>query len=384
MSILPNVLEVASRNHLEADSKTLDKKEVRFKCPFCLADSNRKGKYYLSLNEDKNVFKCWYCKESGGVLRFISLLEEKSEQDLIEEIRQKNGSSYKKHPAERLTRHQLELIGYPKIDWVANRNFDYQLYKSYRERVWKDWKAYVARQKELAYKLLFVGLLNGEFKKSIEQVKEIEKEVNETFLDNLVKHLFKEKKSDELFRVEMFACHIAGRDHPYETIEIKEESDEGEDFPMLNVCTFVGRLAADVDFRYTPNGKGVANFTLAISRAIPDQNGDRQADFIRCQAWGKVAENMANNLSKGDVIGIQSRVQTRSYENNQGQTVYVTEFVVEGFPTFIKVKKWENGNGNGGNNSNQKQGQQNQNQFDPFNQGGQSQPYDISDDDLPF
>lgn len=383
MSILPNVLEVASRNHLEADSKTLGKKEVRFKCPFCLADSNRKGKYYLSLNQDKNVFKCWYCKESGGVLRFISLLEEKSEQDLIEEIRQKNGSSYKKHPAERLTRHQLELIGYPKIDWVANRNFDYQLYKSYRERVWKDWKAYVARQKELAYKLLFVGLLNGEFKKSIEQVKEIEKEVNETFLDNLVKHLFKEKKSDELFRVELFACHIAGRDHPYETIHIIK-NQKGEDYPMINKCVFVGRLASEVDMRYTPNGKAVANFTLALTRSFTDQNGDRQADFVRCVVWNKTAENMAKQLSKGDLIAIEARVQTRTYEGQDGKTNYVTEFVVEGLPQFLKVKKWQNGNGNA-NHTMQNQGQPNQNQpFDPFNQGGQSQPHDISDDDLPF
>lgn len=156
---------------------------------------------------------------------------------------------------------------------------------------------------------------------------------------------------------------------------------------MLNVCSFVGRLGNEVDMRYTPNGKAVANFNLALTRPIPDQNGNRNADFIRCQAWGKTAENMATQLSKGDMIAIQSRVQTRSYQNQQGQTVYVTEFVVEGFPQFLKVKKWENGNGNNNNGKrNGNQQGQNQNQFqnqqDPFANAGQ--PIDISDDDLPF
>ena len=174
---------------------------------------------------------------------------------------------------------------------------------------------------------------------------------------------------------------------------------------MLNNCTFVGRLSSDVDIKYTPNGKAVANFSLALTRAIPNQQGEREADFIRCVAWGKSAENMANQLSKGDMIGIQARVQTRNYENNQGQKVYITEFVIEGFPQFLKVKKWENrNNGNNGQanqNSNQNQGQnqfqnsnqgqyqqnqyqnQGQGQNDPFG-SGQATPIDISDDDLPF
>lgn len=159
---------------------------------------------------------------------------------------------------------------------------------------------------------------------------------------------------------------------------------------MINKCVFVGRLGTDVDMKYTPNGKAVANFSLALTRAIPDQNGDRQADFIRCVVWGRSAENMANQLSKGDMIGIEARVQTRSYEDNQGKTVYVTEFVVEGFPQFLKVKKWESENNNNGN-SGQRQGIQNQGQYpnqyqnqnqDPFNSNGG--PIDINDDDLPF
>jgi len=143
---------------------------------------------------------------------------------------------------------------------------------------------------------------------------------------------------------------------------------------MLNNCSFVGRLSKDVDMRYTQNGKAVTNFTLALNRPVPDQNGVRHADFIRCQAWGKTAETMANNLSKGDMIAIEARVQTRSYEDQNGNNRFMTEFVVEGFPQFLKVKKWENNQGNS-------QTSQNKQQQEPFHAG---EPIDIGEDDLPF
>lgn len=149
---------------------------------------------------------------------------------------------------------------------------------------------------------------------------------------------------------------------------------------MLNNCTFVGRLGKDVDMRYTPNGKAVANFSLALTRPVADKNGTRHTDFIRCQAWGKTAETMADNLSKGDTIAIQSRVQTRTYQDQSGNNRFMTEFVVEGFPQFLKVKKWENGNGNSDNYGNRNTGQNNRQQ-NPFDN---AQPIDIEDDDLPF
>lgn len=395
-SLLPNILEVAKKNKLEVNPKSLNKKEIRFKCPFCKQDSNRKDKFYLSVNESKNVFKCWYCKESGGVIRFISLLEGKSEQELIEEIRKENGSNYKKHPAEKLTQYQLDLIGYRKINWYEMRNKNYSGYKHLREKIWGEWKAYIRDRKRFSYQLLFTGLITGEFKKAIEQVKKIEKDLQVKLLDDLLKDLFEESKSEQTFQLECLTSELVGHTHPYETIDVKKtksniKNEKGEEFEMLNVCTFVGRLVKDVELRYTPNGKAVANFNLAITRAYPDQNGERQADFILCQAWGKVAENMANQLSKGDTIGIQSRVQTRSYKNQQGQRVYVTEFIVEGVPTFIKVKKWENGNSNNngnvnnGNNRSYNTGQSRQtNQSTNYNDFFGGSPIDINDTDLPF
>lgn len=142
---------------------------------------------------------------------------------------------------------------------------------------------------------------------------------------------------------------------------------------MLNECTFVGRLSKEVDIRITPNGKSVANFTLAVQREMPDQNGDRQTDFFNFVVWGKPAENMANQLSKGDMIAVQSKAQTRSYEKD-GKTVYVTEFVVDGFPKFLRVKKWEN-KGTSANNGSSR---------DPFSGNGSDIYPPISDDEPPF
>lgn len=378
-NLLPNIIDVAVRNNLEINKKTFKKKEVRCKCPFCKEDANKKNKFYLSLNASKNVFKCWYCKENGGVLRFISLLEGKSEQELIDELRAKNGNMKKKHPAERLTKHQLALIGY-NIDWFANQQFDSNFAYQFRQRVWSEWQAYVADRKRYCYQLLFAGMFSG-FKKSLEQVQEIEKDLNVKFVDELLDELFKERKEEDTFQLEELTSELVGRVHPYETINIKTKN-KGEDCIMLNNCVFVGRLASDVELKYTPNGHPVCQFNIALTRAIADKNGEKKADFIRCIAWGKVAENMANQLTKGDTIGIQTRVQTRSYENQQGMKVYVTEFVVEGFPTFIKVKKWESGNGNNQTQKQKKSEAQNFPTADPF--FGQGQPIDINDDDLPF
>lgn len=331
------------------------------------------------------MFKCWYCKESGGVLRFIALLEGKSEQELIEELRQSHGWTREKHPAERLTKRQLSMIGYPHIDWNANHEFDKSFAYEFRQRIWQEWQYFVKEKKQFCYRLLFVGLITGNLERSIKDVEKVEKEIGVKFKDELLDQLFQESKDYEVFQMEKIACELAGIKHPYETIEIDNEKVEkmkmiGVDLKMLNVCTFVGRLATEVELRYTPNGHAVCTFNLALTRPVPDQNGERKADFIRCQAWGKVAENMANNLSKGDVIGFQSRVQTRSYENQQGQTVYVTEFIVEGIPQYIKVKKWESNGKNGSEAKKNPQPQPNYPYGDPF---FEDQPTDISDD-LPF
>lgn len=146
---------------------------------------------------------------------------------------------------------------------------------------------------------------------------------------------------------------------------------------MLNSTCLVGRMTRDAELRYTPNNQAVATFSLAVNRNFKSQNGEREADFINCVIWRQQAENLANWAKKGALIGITGRIQTRNYENQQGQRVYVTEVVAESF----QLLEFNNQS-----NHNQNQGQPRHNQQPDFGRNEQmnANPMDISDDDLPF
>ena len=137
---------------------------------------------------------------------------------------------------------------------------------------------------------------------------------------------------------------------------------------MINSVTLVGRMAGDAELRYTPNNQAVATFRLAVNRNFKSQNGEREADFINCVIWRQQAENLANWAKKGALIGITGRIQTRSYENQQGQRVYVTEVIAD---SFQLLERRDNG-------AKQQATDNNKN----FSQN--TAPMDISDDDLPF
>lgn len=143
---------------------------------------------------------------------------------------------------------------------------------------------------------------------------------------------------------------------------------------MMNSICLVGRLTKDVELRYTPSNVAVATFTLAVNRTFKNENGEREADFINCVMWRQQAENLANWAKKGALIGITGRIQTRSYDNQQGQRVYVTEVVAETFQ-LLESK------GQQGNQGQQRQAQQ---QAPDFSRNASTNPLDISDDDLPF
>ena len=168
---------------------------------------------------------------------------------------------------------------------------------------------------------------------------------------------------------------------------------------MINNVVLVGRLTKDPDLRYTSSGTAVATFTLAVNRNFSSQNGEKETDFINCVIWRKSAEILANYAKKGSLIGVTGRIQTRNYENQQGQRVYVTEVVAENFQLLESRAVNEQrrsapsgdfsqnqpsfGNSNNQNQSNQTtSGMPNfdRDTSDPF--GGSS--IDISDDDLPF
>lgn len=139
---------------------------------------------------------------------------------------------------------------------------------------------------------------------------------------------------------------------------------------MLNNVCLVGRMAGDAELRYTPNNQAVATFRLAVNRNFKSQNGEREADFINCVIWRQQAENLANWAKKGALIGITGRIQTRSYENQQGQRVYVTEVVAEQFQ-LLESRRDRGSNSQPTVDNNQ-------------NFAQQAEPMDILESDLPF
>lgn len=147
----------------------------------------------------------------------------------------------------------------------------------------------------------------------------------------------------------------------------------------LNRTVLVGRLTKDPDLRYTPNGVAVANFTLAVNRPFK-QDGQQQADFINCVTWRKQAENLANYMKKGSQIGVDGKLQTRTYEAQDGKTVFVTEVLADSIQ-FLESKSKSSNNSSKQSNNNY-QSSNSSNEPDPFQ--GVGDPIDIQDDDLPF
>lgn len=170
----------------------------------------------------------------------------------------------------------------------------------------------------------------------------------------------------------------------------------------MNTVQLIGRMTKDPEVRYTQSGVANTSFTLAVNRNFKNANGEREADFIMCTAWRKTAELISQYLNKGSMVGVSGRIQTRNYENQQGQRVYVTEVVVDEV-TFVESKN--NQSNNFGQNQ-QNYGQQNQYQNNNFNQqnGNYAQQnqqnmnnqqqnqwgqpdwekLEVSEDDLPF
>lgn len=144
---------------------------------------------------------------------------------------------------------------------------------------------------------------------------------------------------------------------------------------MINRVILVGRLTKDPELRYTPNGVAVCTFTLAVNRPFTNQQGERDVDFINCVTWRKTAENLANYQKKGNLIGIEGRIQTRSYEGVDGKRRYITEVIAESVQ-FLEPKKDEKTN--------------QQSQQKPQMAGGldsffnDSETVDIDDSNLPF
>lgn len=133
----------------------------------------------------------------------------------------------------------------------------------------------------------------------------------------------------------------------------------------MNTVNLIGRLTKDPELKFTPSGVAICKFTLAVNRDFTNQNGEREADFINCTTFKKTAENLANYQKKGGQIGIVGRIQTGSYEGQDGKRVFTTDVIVDRVE-FLGSKQGE--------------GQTNSNP--PFQNN--SGPMEVTENDLPF
>jgi len=131
----------------------------------------------------------------------------------------------------------------------------------------------------------------------------------------------------------------------------------------MNQTNLIGRLTADPELKYTQSGTAVSKFTIAVDRQFKNASGERETDFIRCVAFKKTAEIIAQYQKKGNQIGVSGRIQTGSYDKD-GVRHYTTDILVDNF-TFLDNKK-----------DNQQQ--------KPQNNQSQMEPIDIDDSQLPF
>jgi len=152
---------------------------------------------------------------------------------------------------------------------------------------------------------------------------------------------------------------------------------------MINRVVLVGRLTKDPELRYSPNGVASCRFTLAVNRAFKTE-GEQQADFIQCVAWRKQAENLANFQRKGNLIGVEGRIQTGSYEGQDGKRVYTTDVVADSIQ-FLEHRNGSESAQNGSNvRSDTNTGTSPQNATEGFKTPQNTQPNYTRVDEDPF
>lgn len=159
---------------------------------------------------------------------------------------------------------------------------------------------------------------------------------------------------------------------------------------MINRVVLVGRLTKDPELKYTQSGTPMARFTVAVNR-FKKEGEEQQADFISCIAWRKQAENLANFMKKGNLIGLEGKVQTGSFDGQDGKRVYTTDIVADsvqfleprGSQGSTQTQNYQSSNNYQQNSQNNSQ-QQNYTRMDEDPFASSRGPTEVSEDDLPF
>ena len=144
---------------------------------------------------------------------------------------------------------------------------------------------------------------------------------------------------------------------------------------MINNTTLVGRLTRNPELKFTGSGIAVLSYTLAVERNFTNAQGERETDFINCVAWRGTAETLSKFAAKGSLIGVTGSIQTRSYQNNEGRTIYITEVLTDNFQMLEPKNVTEK----------RKAGQTYYSSKNTeYENAGFEQKTDIDEDDLPF
>ena len=134
---------------------------------------------------------------------------------------------------------------------------------------------------------------------------------------------------------------------------------------MINHVVVVGRLTRKPELKFTSTGTKYTQFSVATQRNFKNKSGEYEADFINCLMWRTAAENFVKFTDKGSLVGIEGRIQTRSYDKD-GKTVYITEVLAEGF-SLLETKKVVEARNN-----------------QPVFSSNEAETIEFSEDDLPF
>lgn len=143
---------------------------------------------------------------------------------------------------------------------------------------------------------------------------------------------------------------------------------------MINSVVIIGRLTRDIEVRYTEDNKAIGNITIAVPRSFKNANGEYESDFINCVLFREIAERVKEYTHKGDLIAVRGRIQTRNYEDKDGNKKYITEVVAEKI-SFLSMKK-------DGKESKEEIKVQSKEESDPYAEIGRE--IELNEEDLPF
>ena len=143
---------------------------------------------------------------------------------------------------------------------------------------------------------------------------------------------------------------------------------------MINSVVIIGRLTRDIEVRYTEDNKAIGNVTIAVPRSFKNANGEYESDFINCVLFREIAERVKEYTHKGDLIAVRGRIQTRNYEDKDGNKKYITEVVAERI-SFLSIKK-------DGKESKEEIKVQSKEESDPYAEMGRE--IELNEEDLPF